>query len=420
MIASTPAAVPDASSTDRVAAARAPAPPSALIAIDVQAGFDDPVWGARNNLDAETRGLRLLAHWRARGWPVVIVRHDSTEPGSPLRPGQPGNELKPGFAPLPGELLVAKHVHSAFLGTALEPWLRERAIAAVTLFGITTDQCVSTTTRMANNLGFQPTVVEDACACFAQTAPDGGLLGAELIHRVHITTLATEFARVVSTDEAVGAGTAGSPVDPPPGAITSIAGLRERVSPPSELVRKKVLDRLDPHARAWIAQSPMVMLGTHGQDGQLDVSPRGDPPGFVRTHGEHWLVIPERPGNRRADTLRNVIETGEVGLLFMIPGIAETLRVNGRAWVTTSPELLAPMAVEGKLPELGIAVRVRESYLHCGRCTHRAQLWTPASWPPPGALPSLARMLVEQVEIPGLDVDVLATLLDEMYAKELY
>jgi PPOX class probable FMN-dependent enzyme len=394
--------------------------PSALIAIDVQAGFDDPVWGVRNNLDAEARGLRLLAHWRTRGWPVVIVRHDSTELRSPLRAGQAGNDLKPGFEPLPGELLVAKRVHSAFIGTGLEPWLRERGLSAVTLFGITTDQCVSTTTRMANNLGFRATVVEDACACFAQTSPDGGLLGADLMHRAHITTLATEFARVVSTDEAVGANVGRSAVEPPPGVVTSIASLRELVSPPSELVRKKVLNRLDPHARAFIAQSPMVMLGTHGHDGQVDVSPRGDPPGFVKTHGDRWMLIPERPGNRRADTLRNVIETGEVGLLFMVPGMAETLRVNGRAWVTTAPELLAPMAVEGKVPELGIAVRVRENYLHCGRCTHRARFWDPATWPPPGALPPLARMLVDQVEIPGLEVDVLATVLDEMYAKELY
>jgi PPOX class probable FMN-dependent enzyme len=408
MIASTDAAVPSADE------------PSALVAIDVQVGFDDPVWGTRNNPEAEARGLRLLAHWRAKGWPVVIVRHDSTEPRSPLRPNQPGNQLKPGFEPLPGELLVAKRVHSAFIGTTLEPWLRENGLSAVTLFGITTDQCVSTTTRMANNLGFRATVVEDACACFAQTSPDGSLLGADLIHRAHITTLATDFARVVTTDEAVDAGAAASQVEPPPGVITSVAGLRELVSPPSELVRKKVLDRLDAHARALIAQSPMVMLGTHGQDGTVDVSPRGDPAGFVRTHGEHWMLIPERPGNRRADTLRNVIETGEVGLLFMVPGMPETLRVNGRAWVTTSPELLAPMAVEGKIPQLGIAVRVRESYLHCGRCTHRAQLWSPSTWPPPGALPPLARMLVDQVGIPGLEVDVLAHLLDEMYAKELY
>jgi len=408
--------------TDPASATRGAAAtePSALVAIDLQAGFDDPVWGARNNLDAEARGLRLLAHWRARGWPVVIVRHDSTEPRSPLRPGQAGNQLKPGFEPLSGEHLVAKHVHSAFIGTDLERWLREQGMNAVTLFGIATDQCVSTTTRMANDLGFRVTVVQDACACFGQTSPDGGLLSADQIHRAHITTLATEFAHVVSTDEAVGASAAASPVEPPPGAITSVAGLRELVSPPSELVRKKVIDRLDDHARAFIAKSPMVMIGTHGPDGQVDVSPRGDPPGFVHTHGDHWMLIPERPGNRRADTLRNVIDTGEVGMLFMVPGMPETLRVNGRAWVTTAPELLAPMTVEGKVPQLGIAVRVRESYLHCGRCMHRSQLWAPATWPVPGALPPLARMLVDQVNIPGLEVDVLAELLDEMYAKELY
>jgi nicotinamidase-related amidase len=177
---------------------------NALIAIDVQRGFESASWGTRNNPAAEKNGLRLLAYWRAQGWPVVIVRHDSIQPNSTLRPGQVGNHLKPGFEPLPTEPLFTKQVNSAFIGTTLERWLRDNGIAAVTLFGITTDQCVSTTTRMASNLGFQATVVEDACACFAQTAPDGRSVSADTIHLAHITTLNTEFATVVTTDSLVG------------------------------------------------------------------------------------------------------------------------------------------------------------------------------------------------------------------------
>jgi nicotinamidase-related amidase len=177
----------------------------ALIVIDMQRGFDEPSWGTRNNPGAEQNGLRLLAHWRKQGWPVVIVRHDSTSANSTLRPGQPGNTLKPGFEPLPTELLVTKHVNSAFIGTTLEQWLKDRGIKNLTLFGITTDQCVSTTTRMASNLGFQATLVEDACACFSQKAPDGQPVSAEIIHLAHITTLNTEFATVVKTDTIVGA-----------------------------------------------------------------------------------------------------------------------------------------------------------------------------------------------------------------------
>jgi nicotinamidase-related amidase len=180
---------------------------NALLVIDMQLGFDDPRWGPRNNPQAESNGLRLLAHWRARHWPVVIVRHDSTNPQSLLRPGQPGNNLKPGFEPLPDEFLVSKCVNSALICTMLEAWLRERNILAVTAFGLTTDQCVSTTVRMASNLGFRTTLVEDACACFEQTTPDGRSLSAEAIRLAHITTLNTEFARVVRTDVMLGSGT---------------------------------------------------------------------------------------------------------------------------------------------------------------------------------------------------------------------
>ncbi len=174
---------------------------NALLVIDMQQGFDDPSWGQRNNPHAEANGRRLIAHWRAHGWPVVIVRHDSTVLQSKLRPGQPGNDLKPGFEPLEGEQLIRKNVNSAFIGTTLESWLRANDIGAVTIFGITTDQCVSTTTRMASNLGFRTTMVEDACACFSQTTPDGAPIGADAIHLAHITTLNTEFARVVRTDD---------------------------------------------------------------------------------------------------------------------------------------------------------------------------------------------------------------------------
>ncbi len=161
----------------------------------MQRGFDDPRWGRRNNSDAERNGLRVLERWRHETGQVVIVRHDSTDPASPLRPGQAGNDLKPGFAPQPGDWLIAKHVNSAFIGTDLEGRLRGADITAVTLFGITTDQCVSTTARMASNLGFATTLVEDACACFDQTALDGQRVSAEVIHLAHVTTLLTEFAR---------------------------------------------------------------------------------------------------------------------------------------------------------------------------------------------------------------------------------
>ncbi len=175
----------------------------ALLVIDMQTGFDAPSWSRRNHPQAEARGLDVLNHWRRTGRPVVIVRHDSTDPASPLRPGQPGNALKPGFEPLTSEglateRLIAKTVNSAFIGTPLEAHLRARGVTAVTLFGLTTDQCVSTTARMAANLGFAVTVVEDACACFDQVAWDGRPVDAERLHLAHLTTLNTEFGRVTT------------------------------------------------------------------------------------------------------------------------------------------------------------------------------------------------------------------------------
>jgi nicotinamidase-related amidase len=174
---------------------------AALISIDVQQGFDDPSWGPRNNPRMEANALQLLAAWRRSGRPLVIVRHDSLSPTSPLRPGQPGNALKPGFEPLAGEPLLTKTVNSAFIGTDLEARLHAAGVRQVVLFGIATDMCVSTTARMAANLGFELVVVGDACHTWAQRAPDGTLFDADTMHRVHLATLATEFGRVVDTEE---------------------------------------------------------------------------------------------------------------------------------------------------------------------------------------------------------------------------
>jgi nicotinamidase-related amidase len=176
-----------------------------LMPIDVQQAFDDPAWGRRNNPGMEACGLALLAAWRRAGRPVVNVKHNSAEPASTLRPDRPGNAFKPGFEPLPGETLVEKAVNAAFIGTRLEDDLRARGVAQIVVFGITTDMCVSTTARVGANLGFHVLVVGDACATFDQRAPDGETVPAEVLHRAHLTTLHTEFARVVNANEVIAA-----------------------------------------------------------------------------------------------------------------------------------------------------------------------------------------------------------------------
>ena len=178
-----------------------PTPDHALVLVDYQQGFDHPSWGRRNNPGAEQQAQRLLAHWRAHNAPVVIVRHDSSEASSALRPGQPGNTLKPGFEPRDGELLCPKQVHSAFIGTPLQAWLDARGVKDITISGISTDMCTSTTARMGCDLGYRMHFVEDACVCFEQRDPDGEPLAADVLHRAHITTLGSDFARIVRTDQ---------------------------------------------------------------------------------------------------------------------------------------------------------------------------------------------------------------------------
>jgi uncharacterized protein len=202
--------------------------------------------------------------------------------------------------------------------------------------------------------------------------------------------------------------------------INSEAELRALLGVPSELVIRKQLPALDRHCRAFIALAPFVAVGTVSADGRSDVSPRGDAPGFVQVLDEHTLVIPERPGNRRFDTLRNILQTGTIGLFFIIPGVEETLRVNGRAVLVRDAELLASLAAQGKAPWLAIAVTVEEAFLHCAKAFKRSHLWDAATWPGRSALPSLAEMLHDQTHPADATVAELAESIEESYAKRLY
>lgn len=176
-------------------------PNAALVAIDVQQGFDSTSWGRRNNPQMEENGRALIAAWRATGRPLIHTRHDSRSPGSPLAPEHSGNHFKSGFEPLAGELVVPKNVNSAFIGTDLEAWLRRAGIAQLVLFGIATDMCVSTTARMGANLGFEVIVAADACHTWDQSGHDGRWIDADTIHRANLATLHTEFARVVTAGD---------------------------------------------------------------------------------------------------------------------------------------------------------------------------------------------------------------------------
>lgn len=173
-----------------------------LLIVDVQKGFDEPHWGAnRNNPAAEINIARLLNAWRATGRPVVHVRHDSTEADSPLRPESRGNEFKEEVTPATNEHIESKCVNSAFIGTSLEDYLRKNGFNTLVIVGLTTDHCISTTTRMAGNLGFRTFVVADATATFDRRSFDGKLFPASDVHEMALASLHREFATVLNTDD---------------------------------------------------------------------------------------------------------------------------------------------------------------------------------------------------------------------------
>ena len=174
--------------------------------------------------------------------------------------------------------------------------------------------------------------------------------------------------------------------------ISAEDALRSTLGEPSDVVKAKVSDRLNPLTRQFVERSPFLCLATSGADGSCDVSPRGDPPGFVKVLDERTLLLPDRPGNRLADSHRNVLENPHVALLFVVPGVTDTFRVNGRASIVDDPELLEQCAVEGKVPKLGMLIEVEEAYTHCSKAFLRSQLWDPDRYvdrselPTPGAL----------------------------------
>lgn len=157
--------------------------------------------------------------------------------------------------------------------------------------------------------------------------------------------------------------------------LASVEELRAIYGQPKVAAAHKVVDRIDEHIGAFIRRAPILLMATVGADGRMDVSPKGDMPGFVQVADETTLHYPDRPGNNRIDGLQNIVETGRIGLLFLVPGVKETLRVNGSASVSIDPELLSRFAIEGKLPRSVTVIRVEEAFFHCSRALIRSHLW---------------------------------------------
>ena len=206
--------------------------------------------------------------------------------------------------------------------------------------------------------------------------------------------------------------------------INDQKSLREFVGEPIDLAVMKARPKLDKYSKEFIARSPFLSLGTSDEEGKVDVSPRGDAPGFVLILDDNTIFIPERPGNRRVDSLSNIVANPNVGLLFMIPGFEDTLRVNGRASVVTDEGLLRQCAANGKVPKTGIQVNVEEAYIHCAKAFKRSKLWDPESLQDRSEMPSIAKIILDQVaegeEANAGDVAVGDELVEDDYKNNLY
>lgn len=205
--------------------------------------------------------------------------------------------------------------------------------------------------------------------------------------------------------------------------ITDEAALRSLFPAQTALAKNKCQNALDHHAQSFIQRSPFVCLGTQNADGRADVSPRGDPPGFVKILDSKTLAIPDRPGNNRLDSLANIIANPTVGLLFIIPGFDDTLRVNGQASLVTDPALLEAMIVNDRVPKLAIVIKVDEVFMHCAKAFRRSHLWSPEHFQDRREMPSLSKIILDQTTgAPSDDAEMrkIDAQLEVDYDKSMY
>lgn len=200
--------------------------------------------------------------------------------------------------------------------------------------------------------------------------------------------------------------------------VSTIEELRAVVGQAQPDILNKHTAWLTPSIRAFIAAAPFFALASSDAQGNCDVTPRGDAKSVIQVIDDETIVIPDRLGNKRVDTFRNILENPHVGLLFFIPGVEEALRINGRATITVDPEILAMMALQGKAPNLGIVVEIDEVFVHCARAMLRARLWKPETWPDDDTIPTLAQIWNEQKNLPPPDES--AGKRQEAYRQVLY
>lgn len=365
-------------------------PRSALIVIDVQCALFDPA-PRPFEADAVIRRInRLSAAARAAGVPVVWVQHETAD--TPLLADRPGWALPAALQTAPADHRVRKTTPDSFLRTGLADWLAARDIGHLVICGYATEYCVDTTTRRAAALGHSVTLVADG-----HTSHDKPHASAAQIRAHHNATLQAinSFGPVIRALAAADIHFEPQPVPAAPAAddhrVHTLAQLATLYGQPGEAALRKETPALTAAYRALLQASPLVVLASSGPGG-LDASPRGDPGCAVTVQDDHTLLLADRRGNQRLDSLRNLLADPRVALLCLVPGRSETLRINGRAHISTAPALLQRLAVDGKPPTTVLVIHIETVYYQCARALLRSQLWQPAHWPAANSLPTNGQM----------------------------
>ena len=369
---------------------------TALVVIDVQRALfgPEPRPHEADVVLARIQGLTTQA--RTAGVPVVWVQHEQA--GHALTHGGDGWALAVEVQAAPGDHFVRKTTADAFLRTGLADWLAARGIDHLVVCGYASEYCVDTSTRRAAGLGLAVTLVADGHTTHDKAHASGAQIRAH--HNATLPNL-TSFGpviRAVAAADIVFSVEPDGPNDPDlhpaatPGRVHSAEQLAALYGQPSEASQIKESAVLNAAYRALLEASPFVVLATTGPGG-LDASPRGDLAPVLVVQDERTLLLPDRRGNHRLDSLRNLVADPRVALLCLVPGTSETLRINGRAQVSADPTLCQRLAIEGKPPATVVVITIDVVYFQCARALARSQLWNPASWPARDTLPSAGQML---------------------------
>lgn len=373
------------------APAALPATTTALVLIDLQQALIDAEPRPHEAAQVVERVHALARRARAAGVPVLWVQHE-TRAGHALAHGSPGWALAGGLHAEPGDGHFRKTTPDSFLRTGLAEWLAARGITQLVIAGYASEFCIDTSTRRAAALGLAVTLAADAHTTHDKPHAAGALIRAH--HNATLADLTSFGVPITAVPAAQIAFAPAQAAAAPAHAVTAVDQLAALYGTPSEAALVKESDHLTDSYLALLQASPFLVLATVGPKG-LDASPRGDPAPALVVQDRRTLLLPDRRGNHRLDSLRNLVADPRVALLCLVPGTSETLRIRGRATLSTDPALRERLAIDGKPPATVVVLHIERVYFQCARALLRSALWQPATWPDRAGLPTAGRMLTE-------------------------